>query len=74
MKLINVGLTGRKAAVCGVDEAIQSNYATLCGWQLWNRDDLVIGDEFAGKHTEITCPNCKKVLAYFQQIFKEATE
>jgi hypothetical protein len=74
MKLINVGLTNRKTTVCGIDEVIQSSYATLCGRQLWNRDDLVIGDEFMGKHTEITCPDCKKVLAYFQRIFKEATE
>jgi hypothetical protein len=74
MKLINVRLTGKKTTVCGIDEVIQSSYATLCGWQLWNRDDLVIGDEFMGKHTEITCPNCKKILAYFQHIFKEATE
>jgi hypothetical protein len=74
MKLISVRLTDKKATVCGIDEVIQSDYSTLCGYQLWNSNDLAIGDEFMGKHTEITCPNCKKVLAYFQQIFKEATE
>ena len=72
MKLIKVKLSGKKTAICGIDdEVIQSNYATLCGWQLWNMDDSVVGEEFTGRYTEITCPKCKQILAYFQQIFQE---
>jgi hypothetical protein len=70
MKLIEVKPSGMEATVCAIDEVIQNSYATLCGWQLWNRDELVFGAEFIGKYTEITCPKCKQILAYFQQIFK----
>jgi hypothetical protein len=72
MKLISVRPAGEEATICGVDEIMQEGYVTLCGWQLWNEGNFIIGDEFMGKYTKITCPNCKKVLAYFQQIFKEA--
>jgi RNase P subunit RPR2 len=69
MKLIKVKLSGKKSTICVVDE-LKNNYATLCGWQLWNLSDVAIGDEFTGKYTEITCPECKRIMTYFQQIFK----
>jgi hypothetical protein len=72
MKLIKVKPNNKRATICGIDER-RNNYATLCGWQLWNMDDSVVGEEFTGRYTEITCPQCKQILAYFQQIFQDET-
>ena len=74
MKLIKVKLSGKRTTICGIDDKLTQSYATLCGRQLWNMDDSVLGEEFTGSYTEITCPKCKQILAYFQQIFQEREE
>jgi hypothetical protein len=73
MKLIKVKPSKKRIAICGIDEAVQSNYSTLCGWQLWNMDEEVVGEEFTGRHTEITFPQCKQVLEYFRGILQDET-